>query len=402
MNPIESFFVGIAPQHWPAFVAVLLLPVVAWVFRRLTANPATPRATLPTVDRWVIGLLAIAAAVHLTLPIGHFDGPLLTLAFLASGVAFAWLALWVRDGRSWRMPTALLSAATIVAYLVVAGNGGEEPGQLAIAPAMVELALFGFAVVPSREPGRPRRFARFAGSAGTVVAVVLVGAVIWVGSFLAHQAADDGSQLASGESPAVGHSHEHAHEHAARAQAGVIMRPASGDHHPTASQQRAADALAARTRAGTAGYADLAGALAAGYRLPAVQATGPDVHLEHPDFGKAGRVLDPQRPEMLVYSIMDGRATLLGVVYVMPVAGRAAPEPGGPVTRWHAHNLCVSLLPPGVGIVSPYGNCPAFSINFTSPEMMHVWVVDNPAGPFADGLDEAWVRQYHATHGSPV
>jgi len=149
-------------------------------------------------------------------------------------------------------------------------------------------------------------------------------------------------------------------------------------------------------------YADLNAALAAGYRIPGAQATGTDVHLENPDYTKDGRVLDPQRPEMLVYSIMDDRATLLGVVYVMQVAGRAAPEPGGPVTRWHAHNICVSLLPPGLGIVSPYGGCPAFSVNLTSPEMMHVWVVDNPAGPYADGLDAAWVRRYHAEHARSI
>ena len=34
--------------------------------------------------------------------------------------------------------------------------------------------------------------------------------------------------------------------------------------------------------------------------------------------------------------------------------------------------------------------------------MMHVWVVDNPAGPFAEGLDKAWVADYQRTHGRPV
>ncbi len=38
----------------------------------------------------------------------------------------------------------------------------------------------------------------------------------------------------------------------------------------------------------------------------------------------------------------------------------------------------------------------------TSPEMMHVWVVDNPQGAFAEGLDETWVRAYNATHGRPI
>jgi len=234
-----------------------------------------------------------------------------------------------------------------------------------------------------------------------MVSVILVGAFIWIGSFVAHKANDTTVTAGNGAAVASG-DHEHAHEHAARAQAGVIMRPLGDGHHPTAAQQQAAIELAAATRAAMARYADLAAAVAAGYQLPAVRATGPDVHLENKAYGKDRRILDPQKPEMLVYAIGDGRATLLGVVFVMDVAGAPGPAPGGPTTRWHAHNLCVSALPPGFGIVSPFGGCPAFSVNITSTEMMHVWVVDNPNGPFAEGLDEKWVRAYHAAHGRPV
>jgi hypothetical protein len=147
-------------------------------------------------------------------------------------------------------------------------------------------------------------------------------------------------------------------------------------------------------------YVDLDAALADGY-ASAQRMQGTDVHLEHKAHKSDGATLDPARPEMLVYAVDGGRATLLGVVYVMEVAGRPGPQPGGPITRWHAHNLCISALPPGFGIVSPYGGCPALSVSVTSPEMMHVWVVDNPRGPFAESLDEAWVRAYHAEHGRP-
>ena len=67
--------------------------------------------------------------------------------------------------------------------------------------------------------------------------------------------------------------------------------------------------------------------MAAGYELPR-NATGTDVHMENPAYKKDGRDLDPERPETLVYAIEDGRATLLGVVYVMERAGVAAPQPG--------------------------------------------------------------------------
>ncbi len=102
---------------------------------------------------------------------------------------------------------------------------------------------------------------------------------------------------------------------------------------------------------------------------------------------------------MLVYAIEDGRATLLGVVYVMERAGEPGLAPGGPITRWHAHNLCVSLAPPGIGIVTPFGGCPPLSITVTIAEMMHVWVVQPPGGPYAEGVDQAWARDYHMKNG---
>jgi hypothetical protein len=440
MSSWEAFFVGIAPQHVPALIAVVLLPVLVLVVRRLRPaavamaqpappgtgpaafRPAEPRVgptglrwsapqaspTPPDVVRmWAAWLLGIAAAVHLGLPLGHHDGPVLTVAFLASGAAYAWLAMRAFEGRSWRLLSGLLVVATLIAYLVVAGSGGEEPDQVGIATALVELAALGLCLVPIRQPGRPRRVARFFGSTGLVVITFLVGVTIWIGSFLAHAATDaatDGVMVASadGSAGAVGHTgdHAHEHEHAARAQAGVIMRPIA-NHHPTVAQRQAADQLAAATKKAMARYATLDAAVAAGYVVPK-PGRGTDVHMEHKTFKNDGRILDPQRPEMLVFAIEGGRATLLGVVFVMQEAGSPGPEPGGAITRWHAHNICLTALPPGFGIVSPFGTCPALSVNVTVPEMMHVWVVDNPQGAFAEGLDEAWVRAYHATHGRPT
>jgi hypothetical protein len=134
--------------------------------------------------------------------------------------------------------------------------------------------------------------------------------------------------------------------------------------------------------------------------LPAVH-EGTAVHLDNKAYKNDGRILDPTRPETLVYAISGGRATLLGALFVMEQAGQPGPAPGGPLTHWHAHNVCVTLLPPGFGLVSPFGGCPGLALNITTPEMMHVWVVDDPAGPYVDGLDDTWVRAYHAQHGLP-
>lgn len=417
MNPVETFAAGIAPMHLPALIAAVLLPVLVLVVRRLHA-PVIPGETPPTspgsstvvgpqppdaVRLWTAWLLGIAAAVHLALPLGHFDGVLLTLAYVGSGVAYAWLALRAYEGRSYRLGASLLLVATLVAYLVVSGTGGEEPDQVGIATALVELLALGLCLVPPRDPVKRRRFARFAGSTTTIFVTFVVGVAVWLGTIAAHAATDgdvsaDPAQAAAPLAHTGGH--EHAHDHAARAQAGIIMRP-QADHHPTPEQAAAAQALAEATAAAMTRYARLEDALAVGYVLPA-NATGTDVHMDNPGFKKDGRVLDPERPETLVYAIEGGRATLLGVVYVMEVAGVPAPQPGGPITRWHAHNLCLTPLPPGFGIVSPFGSCPALALNLTTPEMMHVWVVQNPSGAFAEGLDPEWVRAYHADHGLPI
>jgi hypothetical protein len=415
MNPGEAFAVGIAPMHMPALVAAMLLPVLVYVVRRLRAPvvpaaqaaeatpvvPAAPYRPDP-VRMWAAWLLGIAAAVHLALPLGHFDGPLLTIAFVGSGAAYAWLALRAYEGRTWRLWSALLLVATLIAYLSVSAAGGEEPDQVGIATALVELVALGLCLVPIRQPDRPRRFKRFAGSAGTIAITFIVGTVIWVSSFAAHANTDKTNSAdpqAAGTSLGSSGDHEHAHEHAARAQAGVIMRP-QPDHHPTVGQVAAAQALADATKVAMAKYANLSDALAAGFVLPK-PGQGPDVHLDNKANRSDGRVLDPEYPETLVYAISGGTATLLGVVYVMEKAGVPAPQPGGPITRWHAHNICLTLLPPGFGIVSPFGTCPALAINLTTPEMMHVWVVDNPGGAFAEGLDKEWVNAYHSEHGLP-
>ncbi len=392
MNPIETMLTGVAPEHAAALAAGLLACLFLPFLRGGTTAP---------VARWAYVLLGGAAAVHLALPLGHRDSALLTAGFLGSGAVYgllAWLAY--ADRRGWRTGTVLLVPLNLLGYLAVLGRGGEEADQVGIAAALVELVAFGLAAVPVRRPGRPRRLMRGLGSTATVAAVLLTGLVVWLSTIQAHQAAGESASL--DQAPPVGHSHAGGHEHLARAQAGVIMRPLSGDHHPTAAQAAAAARLEAATKESVRRFARLADALAAGYRLPLTGRTGPDVHLEHPGYKSDGAVLDPARPEMLVFAIGDGRAALLGVVFVMERAGAPGPEPGGPVTRWHAHNLCVSVAPPGIGIVTPYGGCPALAVAVTVPEMMHVWTADPPGGAFAEGVDRIWAGEYLHRRGLPA
>ena len=61
------------------------------------------------------------------------------------------------------------------------------------------------------------------------------------------------------------------------------------------------------------------------------------------------------------------------------------PDIAGPLTTWHDHqNLCWE----GLRVVGTTVNgvC-ARGVFIPTPPMLHVWMVDNPCGPFA-GIDE--------------
>ena len=393
MNPAQIFAAGIAPDHIPALLAPFVLLAVRFFRPRRPAGPwPVPEVPLPT--RVFAALMWISAAVHMALPFGHHDNLVLAAAFLGSGVAYGWLAHRAVHGRRYRTLSVLLILATLVAYPAVVLSGAEGPDQVGTATALVELVALGLCLVT----GKPRRLRKVLGSLGLLLVTVLAGTVTWVGALAQHSS--DGAGAAG-----VGHEHaghEHAgHDHAAgaRAQAGVLMAP-HDDAPPTPDQVRGAIELAGRTRAELARYTDIHAALAAGYR-PTLGRTGYTVHLENKAYGNDGRILDPVHPEQLMYAIADGRATLLSAVYTMPYAGRSAPTPGGPLTHWHSHNVCLTMLPPGLSLVDAYGGCPSFAVKVAIPSMMHVWVVDNPGGPYVDGVPDTWTRAFNLTRGVP-
>ena len=276
--------------------------------------------------------------MHLALPLGHFDGLLLTAAFLGSGAAYAWLAMRALEGRTWRLWSALLLGATLIAYLVVSGTGGEEPDQVGIATALVELVALGLCLVPARRAGQTARFKRFAGSAGTILVTLIIGVAVWVGSFAAHAATDTDvsadPEAAGDRARRTADDHEHAHDHAARAQAGVIMRAAGRPPSDRAAAGRRAGRWPTPPSRRCRGSPGWTPPWRPGSPCPN-PGVGPDVHLDNKANRADGRTLDPEHPETLVYAITGSKATLLGVVFVMDVRGRgrrrsrAARSPAG-------------------------------------------------------------------------
>lgn len=76
---------------------------------------------------------------------------------------------------------------------------------------------------------------------------------------------------------------------------------------------------------------------------------------------------------------------------------RRAPDAGGgSITTWHAHtNVCFSWAGL-VGLLSPFGTCPAGSINIAFGPMLHVWTVALPGGPFGLEPEDADVETWLA------
>jgi hypothetical protein len=107
------------------------------------------------------------------------------------------------------------------------------------------------------------------------------------------------------------------------------------------------------------------------------------LHVPNPAWRADGRILDPARPETLVYWNGPGdRLTLVGVMYTA-ARGARGPTVGGPITRWHDHESCrdpatrAKLGRPVDGV------CPDGQVYRRSGEMMHVWFTDDLATAFA-------------------
>ncbi len=165
---------------------------------------------------------------------------------------------------------------------------------------------------------------------------------------------------------------------------------------PTAAQLEAAAKLVQDTRAAVARYADLKVAIAAGY----VPLEPPDfqiVHYVNPGYMTDADILNPLHVQSLIYYNGNQGPVLIGAMYIMPRRGMAGPAVGGPLTVWHQHsNICFDNVT-GMAVAFAHndffdnndksGSCPRGSTNKTTPLMLHVWLIDNPDGPFASDME---------------
>jgi len=159
----------------------------------------------------------------------------------------------------------------------------------------------------------------------------------------------------------------------------------------TAAELEGAARLVADTRAAAVRLEDLRTALSEGYYQVAPPRNGL-AHYMNTAYNRDGRILDPERPESLIYlRLANGSWELVGVMYRMPGPDQPGPRVGGPLTAWHAHdNLCTANG--RVVATASNGSCANGTLART-PEMLHVWLVNNPNGVFSDDMEPAVIQQ---------
>jgi hypothetical protein len=386
---VEDTFVGsglydVLPVHAWGLVVLVVAPAAAalawrWSDRRPGGRvPRSWRAASPE-RRVAVSALVLSAAVHAALVPSHGWSAwsvLFAVDALALGGA-AWLLISGRRG------AALVASAVLLGSLLglaVSAAGGQTPDQVAMLTKLVEIA----GLVALWAPLAARRGPRLLGVAGVTLVALVVAVPVW-GSVLTGEAGQDGR----------GHGGHGAHGDDASSD------PAAAPVAPTPQERAAAEELYARTRAALVAYADPAVAAADGYAVSGIR--GRDFHAAHETYAKDGRVLDPERPEYLIYAESDRGPLLLGAMFEMESISDVGPRVGGPLTPWHRHEqVCFSLLPPTVaGMTSPYGLCPLGSLTVPwTAEMLHVWTVPGAPSRFGD-VPEAWLEA-HVVGRPPV
>ncbi len=161
----------------------------------------------------------------------------------------------------------------------------------------------------------------------------------------------------------------------------------SGTPRVTPAEQHRAEKLIRDTIAGLRRYEFPAAAYAAGYR-----SIGDHVTVEHYvnwSYTDDGHILDPLRPESIVYQSVGGTKRAVAAMYQLPFGSSFAdvPDVGGSLTQWHVHaNLCLTDNPEQK-VLSSFttidGSCPPGTSKASNTPMLHVWIVPTPCGPFA-------------------
>ncbi len=122
--------------------------------------------------------------------------------------------------------------------------------------------------------------------------------------------------------------------------------------------------------------------LADGYSL----LLGDPVHYVNQEYLFDDAFLGCDRPEYLMYYDTPPGKALVGLMFITQKPLDEGPQFGGALTRWHYHYWAKPFcMRDGLMVIgSPRrGKCEVGNLSFRSPEMLHVWRLDHPAGKFS-------------------
>ena len=134
------------------------------------------------------------------------------------------------------------------------------------------------------------------------------------------------------------------------------------------------------------GWFQFGNGLDQGYRL----LFGDKRHYVNPAFVFDDAVLDCNRPEFLMYYDTPAGKGLAGLMFYADTPTGWGEQLAGPLTIWHYHVWapvqCLRRRLLLVGTANTDGRCASGVPMHRSPEMIHVWFIDRPRGPFASSM----------------
>jgi uncharacterized membrane protein len=156
--------------------------------------------------------------------------------------------------------------------------------------------------------------------------------------------------------------------------------------HATPEQEQWAEDFYQRSLAAALkhGWFDFDAAMAQGFQPDRVSHN----HFPNPTYMFDDVILDPERPEWLVYDNAPTGKVLMALMFFTRNLEDVGPTPGGPIAQWHYHPFdrprCAIEGIWSVGRPDENGVCAEGIPVMRSPEMFHVWFIDHPLGRFTE------------------
>jgi hypothetical protein len=320
----------------------------------------------------------------------------------------AWAAaILIKPHRLVLLAGAVVNGVAILGWTVsrVSGigfiEGLEEKEAIGFTDAVatgLEVALV-FGIVATLAAGTKRTLWP-SGQVGmaSLAAVGLVVALLGVPGVAKGSEHGGGEDHHGAEEAAGGHGHGSAEEMGMSAEDhakmdAVVAKPydpakpidLAGTPGVTPEQQAEAENLISHTLRVLPQWADPAYAEANGFKTIGDGGTGTE-HLVSQAFMDDDVVLDPAKPESLVYNTEGGKRELVAAMYMTKrgVPLKDVPKIGGGLVQWHVHdNLCYNDQGRVAGLTDEEGNCPPGLVKPVETPMVHVWITKHPCGPFA-------------------